>query len=63
MLANIGNTLAEDLEQFLPNAWTQEDAAEPRPSDGWLPISLGCQNHRHSPNLRFADRTLRKGIL
>ena len=33
VLAKIGTTPADGLDQFLPDRWQQEDAAEPHPAD------------------------------
>jgi hypothetical protein len=32
VLAKIGQTPTDDLEQFLPDVWKGEDAAEPPPT-------------------------------
>lgn len=31
VLAKIGQTPSEELDQFLPDVWKRDDAAEPRP--------------------------------
>lgn len=33
VLATIGKTPAEELAQFLPDAWKRDDAAQPRPGE------------------------------